>query len=211
MFRDHGASNRTLAYLKNAYPYDSENNSFTIRISVEDYFSLFNVLDPTPFSIRDLSPDVIDFLNTCSNDIPLKYAVKLEINIGNCQKDDKLEQEIQQGFKHYFDYIVNIEQEKIRRSRSRMGKYVLMSFFFITCSALLSRITAENFMVNFLREGCLIGGWVFLWQAFDMNFIRMDEIKDALKQYMRLASAKVTFSYPTTFTTTTTTTGTTTG
>ena len=207
MFRNQNPSKMTLAYLKDAYPYTPQSNAFTIRIAVADYTTLFNPLDPTPFRIRDLSPDLIDFLNTCSSDIPLKYAVKLEINIGNRQKDDKLEQEILHGFKHYFKYIVNIEQEKVRRSRARMGKYVLMSFFFITCSALLSRITTGNFMVNFLQEGCLIGGWVFLWQAFDMNFIRMDEIKDTLKQYIRLASAEVTFSYPTTFTTTTTTTG----
>jgi len=205
MFGKQSSRDITLSYLKKAYPYAPEDNTFTIRIAVADYIDLFNSLDPTPFGIRDLAPDLIDFLNTCSSDIPFKYAVKLEINIGNCQKDDKLEQEILHGFKHYFEYIVSIEQEKIRRSRIRMGKYVLMSFFFITCSALLSRIAAENFMVNFLREGCLIGGWVFLWQAFDMNFIHMDEIKDNLKQYVRLASAQIAFSYPITFTTTTTT------
>ena len=205
MFGKQGSRDITLSYLKKAYPYVPEDNTFTIRIAVAEYIDLFNSLDPTPFGIRDLAPDLIDFLNTCSSDIPFKYAVKLEINIGNRQKDDKLEQEILHGFKHYFEYIVSIEQEKIRRSRTRMGKYVLMSFFFITCSALLSRITAENFMVNFLQEGCLIGGWVFLWQAFDMNFIHMDEIKDTLKQYVRLASAQIAFSYPITFTTTTTT------
>jgi len=205
MFGKQGSRDITLSYLKKAYPYVPEDNTFTIRIAVAEYIDLFNSLDPTPFGIRDLAPDLIDFLNTCSSDIPFKYAVKLEINIGNRQKDDKLEQEILHGFKHYFEYIVSIEQEKIRRSRTRMGKYVLMSFFFITCSALLSRITAENFMINFLQEGCLIGGWVFLWQAFDMNFIHMDEIKDTLKHYVRLASAQIAFSYPITFTTTTTT------
>jgi len=200
-----GSRDDTLSHLKKAYPYTPENNTFTIRIAVPDYIDLFNPLDPTELCIRDLAPGLLDFLSSCSGDIPFKYAVNLQINIGNNQKDDKLEQEVVRSFKHYFEYIVSIEEEKIRRSRARMGKYVLMSFFFITCSALLSRVASQNFLINFLHEGSLIGGWVFLWQAFDMNFIQMDEIRDNLKQYLRLASARITFTHPITFTTTTTT------
>lgn len=182
-------------YLFEIYKYDKESNTFTIPVNVDTYNDLFNQLDPTPFRKRDLAPELMEYLDSCSAEIPLNYKVEVSILILKEARDYQREKEIIAGFKHYFFYQLNSISDRIRSSQKRVAKYVFISFMCITCSALLRGFFADNLFFDYVREGFTIGGWVFLWEAVSVNFIQRDDITLTMKLYERLSRSYIDILY----------------
>jgi len=73
---------------------------------------------------------------------------------------------------------------------------VLLSFCGITIHALIQDFFPDNPFLVFFREGLIVGGWVFLWEAFSMLFIQLDDVYQSLNMFKRLLNCKIVFSYP---------------
>jgi hypothetical protein len=59
-----------LDMLREIYPYDPQTKGFTILARVGHYDDFFNPLDPSLAPARDLAPDLVEYLNQCSDEIP---------------------------------------------------------------------------------------------------------------------------------------------
>ena len=186
----------SIAYLRDVYEYDPALERFTIKISSDSYELLFNRLDPTPFRRRDISPDFKAFLDDCSDEIPTRYPVRLNLVLTAEQQDALLEREIRDGLHNYFAYVLNVNGSKIRQKRLRALKYLLISIFSIISAILLRGALPANIPSSVLIEGMTIAGWVFLWETISVNFIQMDDLNHDQRKYRRLISADIFFTYP---------------
>jgi hypothetical protein len=187
---------KNIDHLLNVYAYEPTTRTFTIPVSVARYTELFNIWDPSPTHSRDLSPDLMAYLNVCSGEIPFGYPVNLALTISEDTCEPEREKAIIDGMKHFFQYEIQVISQKIRQYRQRSIKYAVMSFISLMAAILLRSILTENVLLDYIREGFTIGGWVFLWEAISGNFIQIDIPRHSIKGLKRLHQANILFNYP---------------
>jgi hypothetical protein len=177
------------------YQFIPETNTFVFDVTIDIYEGLFNKLDPSPFKQRDLLPDLFEYLDQCSNDIPYKYNIILSLNLTNQACDTAREGEVTSGLRTNFRYMVSSISRQISSIYVKALRYVLVSFMGITSAALFDSFLPGNIFADFIKQGLLIGGWVFLWEAFSLVFIQMHDIRINLKKFKRLLSSEIRFTY----------------
>jgi hypothetical protein len=181
--------------LREIYPYDPQTRTFTILARVSHYDDFFNPLDPSPAPARDLAPDLVEYLNQCSDEIPSKYPVVLSLQVQLSACDTRREQECMASLQTFYRHEIFVSQAEIRRKRGGSLKYLLIAFLCLAISSMSSQLSLEGFFWGLLREAALIGGWLFTWEAVTLNFIEMDKHYQEIKKYKRLIGAKMSFSY----------------
>jgi hypothetical protein len=177
------------------YRFSQDQKTFIFDASLPDYEHIFNHLDPSPFRKRDLSPDLLSYLDQCSADIPLKYKIQILFNLTSQSPDPGREKEVVSGVKNNFLYNVNYFEKQILRTRMKALVYIILSFCGISAAAASQDFFQGNIFFGFLREGLTIGGWVFLWEAFSTLFIQLDDVYDSLKKFKRLLNCEILFTY----------------
>jgi hypothetical protein len=187
--------NKFPVYLTDVYPFHAATGTFTIPVTIEHLDELFNQLDHSPIRRKDLSADLVSFLQECSTEIPPAYNLEIAIHITGALAEKAKEVEVLSGIHHYFSYLANRIRQEMRRKRRRAIKYILFSFTFITAAVLTTPIMSRSVLFEIINEGLHIGGWVFLWEAFSVNFIAMDATQADIRRAERLFRAPVRFSY----------------
>ena len=175
------------------YERDRASGAFIMNIAIEKYADVFNKLDPAPFRKRDLDQDLLDFLENCSSDIPLKYGITLHFRVLNEMRDFEKEEKIRQGLRTYFSFVRNLLQRKLRRSHKKIILDVVASLILLSFSLSLPTILSDSVVFTTLVEILNIGGWVFLWEAISTFSFRNRDIQNQYKHYKRLNKAQIIF------------------
>jgi hypothetical protein len=181
--------------LREIYSYDLTTRTFTIPARVANYDDFFNPLDPSPAPARDLTPELVDYLNQCSTEIPAQYGLSIQLQVQCEAQASQREQDCLASLRTFYQHNVFVVQAQIRRMRGRALKYLLVSFACLAITILGESWSTAGFVGNLLHEALLIGGWVFMWEAVTLNFIEMDSYTQEISKYRRLIAAKVLFTY----------------
>ncbi len=182
-------------YLKQIYKVNPETNAYIIEISLVDYNEIFNGWDPSPIKRRDLDPDLLNFMEVCSSDIPLDYPLELQFYMPEDQYDEKKEELSRVGVKNNFDFTVHFIRKEIAQIRRKTVFYIIMAIAFLSVGYLSSKEIEAGFFTSILLEGLSIGGWVFLWEAFSLFFFSRQEVHGRLKTYIRFQNTEISFKY----------------
>lgn len=182
-------------YLTGVYPFQAATSTFTIPVSIDQYDDLFNKLDHSPVPRKDLSADLVSFLQECASEIPSQYHLEIAIHLKEAALDNAQQTEVLTGIRHYFSYLTHRFQQDVRRKRLRALKYIAFSIAFITTAVLTTPWMTRGPLFEIINEGLHIGGWVFLWEAFSMNFIAMDTTQTDIQNTKRLCQAAIRFDY----------------
>ena len=70
-----------IKFLQSYYPFNKIMNSFVVEIALNSYADIFNDFDPSPYRKKDLNPELMNYLNDCSSDIPLDYPLILQFKL----------------------------------------------------------------------------------------------------------------------------------
>jgi hypothetical protein len=100
--------------LERIYERDPVSKAFIIKISIDHYKDIFNDLDPAPFKIRDLDPDLKIYLEDSSGDIPFKNEITLQFNAPAKIRDDEIEERVKMGLKTYFQFLIRSFKRDIK-------------------------------------------------------------------------------------------------
>lgn len=184
--------------IQKQYRFDEERNAYLIEVSLDDYDDVYDEWDPAPFKKRFIQDQFDDFIVLSAEDIPLKYNINVILYIPEDKKDLTKETSVASAYRNYYSY----ELVKVDKSRARLRKknisYFLLSFSFLAVGYLF-RYGQDNFILNVLQEGVLIGGWVFLWEFFTNIFIKRRELVGRYKLYKRLFQSEIRFVYTSTY------------
>ncbi len=184
-----------LDWLREIYPYDSKKRTFTIQARVSLYDDFFNPLDPSPAPARDLAPELVSYLNQCSDEILNKYQIEIALQVQNETRDIQREQECLKSLRTFYQHETFVSQNQIRRKRGLALRYILVSLTCLAAYIISEQWVTAAFIWSLLREAVLIGGWVFMWEAVTLNFLEMDTHYEEIKKYRRLIEAKAGFIY----------------
>lgn len=180
--------------IQKQYRYDKERNSYLIEVQLDDYDDVYDEWDPAPFKKRDIEEEFHKFIVASAEDIPSKYGLILVLHLPEEKQDTHKENAIILACQNFYNYETEIQKRTWLRLRERTIHYFLLAitllavgYFFITES--------DNLVLNVLREGVFIGGWVFLWEVVTNLFIVRREMKQKGNLFQRLLQAEIRFIY----------------
>lgn len=182
-------------YLHNIYEKNTDTGNYIIPISLEKYTDVFNDWDNAPFKKRDMNPDLANFLEDCSKDIPFKYGLDVVFSISNEKKDVSRERMLVSSFRMYYSSYFKNESNFLKGAYSKLVKYTSTAFIFLSTAFLTKKLYEENIFFSTLREGIEIGAWVFLWEAITFFFFKRGEVTDEIKRYKRLSECNIFLKY----------------
>ena len=186
---------QTVENLRDIYPYDPRSRTFTIPTRLETCQDFFNPLDPSPAPARDLSPDLVEYLNQCSDEIPENHPLVISVEIRAEEPTAHQVDECLRSLGTFYKHEILVIRSHIRHQRARALRYLLVSCLCLALYLLSEQVDLILFPWSLLREAILIGGWVFMWEAVTLNFIEMDGLLREIRKYQRLLNARLDFHH----------------
>lgn len=189
---------RKKKYFQKLYNYNKENNAYLIEVSLDNYEEIYDDWDPSPFKKRDIESEFNDFVVNSSEDIPLEYNIEVVLYLPEIKKDEKKESYLISAYKNYYNYEAERINKQKRALRNKTISHLFFSFALLSLYFLWEVFSEDkgSFFMSFpLKEGIMIGGWVFLWEVFTNVFIKRKEIQTEYKKLKRLHETNVKFVY----------------
>ncbi len=188
-FRKIKKRNRILSEI---YRTDESNNTFLIEISLNQYADFFNKWDCAPFEIREVNPNLEEYLIRSSDEIPFQYSIELDIIIPQGIREQQKEEKLLDGFRKHCTFKIYLFKNKLRKN-NRQVLYSALAGFFLLGGGIIWQITSQNFLPLIFREGLIIGGWVFIWESVYLFSFGNYEIYQSYRTYKRLRNVTMVF------------------
>ncbi len=181
--------------LRTMYEVNEGSGAFIIEVLVNDYQEIFNGWDPSPVKRRDLDPELYQYLEECSLEIPLRYPIEIHFFMPKVVHDESKERLSKEGIKNNFIFTIDFVKKELLDIKRKIAMNLLGAIFFLSVGYFLKQRVSPGFFLTILTEGFTIGGWVFLWEAFSLFFFSVQDIQKRLKRYLRFQKTKITFNY----------------
>ena len=105
-----------------------------------------------------MDPELISYLEECSEDIPLKYAILIRFYLPKEMRNKEQEHICKAGLKNYFLYIIKQLKKEINKSRKSLYTYTVTGFIFLLAAFSLQKFSREMVLLILFSEGLFIGG-----------------------------------------------------
>lgn len=183
----------TRAQLLQMYRINPKTNRVVIDIALDRYLDYFHEWDNSAFRKRDLHPELAEFLDLCSEEIPLRKKLELNFCIKNRPEDPKKEQMLLASYRNYYQS----QLQMMRRSQNRIYRSALVLFLiavgFIALHQAVKDDGGPRLFSEIMVEGVLIGAWVFMWETFHMIFFKSLEPLMRQRELKRFLEADLIF------------------
>lgn len=172
-----------------------EHNTVILDVQLDHYRNAYHDWDFSPITSRDLDSDLMEYLIECSNEIPLKYKLKINFYILKQEENKFREDKSILGIKNYFAY----QLRKLKNKRIKLFRDIL-TFATIGAGLLLMSMYLKSNMnqklyYSVLSEGFSVGGWVMFWEMFTVFFFDLKTVLNQKKHYERLLRSEIAYNY----------------
>jgi len=165
-----------------------------IDIALDDYIDFFHEWDNSAFKKRDINADLAEFLDICSEDIPLRKKLEIAFSVNTEEISKEKEELISISYRNYYNSLIRLEKRKTKRYFRLSAVLLLISTSLLFTYGLL--INRQNTIISkVFLESLLIGGWVFTWEAIHLLFIDTIEPYRRYREIKRFLEADLTFKY----------------
>lgn len=182
------------AALLSLYRRNSQTGNIIIDVALDRYLEFFHEWDNAVFKKRDLNPELADFLDICSEDIPLSKQFDVHFHIKNIALDSEKEKLIIASYHNYYTALKKLEDRKVKRIARFSVILFVIALGFIFLNLIANARAGNQLLPKVLLEGLLIGGWVFMWEALHMLFFDILEPFKRKRELKRFLNAEITFS-----------------
>lgn len=140
-----------------------------IPISLDDKKDFFNKHDPTQTT---LAPEISEYIDKCSYNIPVKFKIKLEIF---CEEvDEETKEKMRNAVRNHYGLIVFDKNIDLRANTYKTVWLLLLGIVFLIFVVMVDSGQDSIKIIengeSILREVLLVTGWFFVWQAVE-NFV----------------------------------------
>ena len=177
------------------YKKNPENHAFIIEVSLDDYDELFNGWDASPLKMRDLEPELMDYIEDAGYEIPYKEKIEFVFYMPVVKEDTDKEIKSVQTIRNNFKTQISFIDRAQRRNTRKILTYIFMSITFLLVAYLMPGIAAQNILLSVLMEGLFIGGWVLLWEAFAIFFFKGHDLRVRRKRFVKFLDSEIKFTY----------------
>ena len=177
------------------YRKNSDTGRVIIDIALENYLDFFHVWDNATLRKRDIHSELVQFLDLCSEDIPLRKKLEIVFTLDIDEISKEKENQIRLSYKNFYASIKRLEQRKTKGFIRNSITLLFISLILLTLYGLLNDISQSTLLSRVFLESLLIGGWVFTWEAVHLLFIDIIEPFHRRKETNRLLDAELNFRY----------------
>lgn len=181
-------------YLKTIYKYDETNKRYILEMALDFYNELFDAWDAAPIKKKSLDPELIEYLEDASEDIPLKENIEIVFILPKKEYNLDIESASIKVFSNYFNFLIHLLNREMRKFLKHGLSYVLFGFSFLIMAYYLDWLT-DGVTMEIVSQGLFIGGWVFIWESFSLIFFKTRAQKVKKNWYLRLINAPIQFKY----------------
>ncbi len=180
---------------ENLYRINGKTGHFMIDIALDEYMDFFHKWDNAIMKKRDMNPELAEFLDLCSEDIPLKKGIDIHIRMEKENQDQEKEALIRDSYVTYYKTYFRLEKKKIRKLFKASSLLTITSTCLLLINYTLRSMLPDGIASDVILEGLMIGGWVFLWEAIhNITFERRESLY-RYKELARFLKASILFDY----------------
>lgn len=165
-----------------------------IEIKVERVSQLFDSLDPSPFSRRDLAPRAEDYIVGSARDLPARRPVTIVVHLPAEEAGGRDAANLPVAFRNYFEdraaHAASELRDLLRVGRLSLAIGMVVLALALVVGTLLSRLM-EGMLGQYWIEGLVILGWVALWRPMEIFLYEWWPVLKERNLYRHLATADV--------------------
>ncbi|MDF2942380.1 MAG: hypothetical protein K0S01_1238 [Herbinix sp.] len=180
--------------IQKQYRFEKEANAYLIELSLDDFDDVYDEWDPAPFKKRFIEEEFNEFIMTSAEDIPNAYNIVIVLHLPEDKKNTNKEKSVISAYENFYLYAAAKEKRNWLRLRKKTLMYFMLSLLLLGIGYFYLDET-NMVILNVLREGIFIGGWVFLWEAITNIFITRHELISTINLYKRLYLSNIRFTY----------------
>jgi hypothetical protein len=113
------------------YRRNIETGRIIIDVSLEDYYEFFHEWDNSAFKKRDIHPELAEFLDLCSEDIPLRKKLQIVFSLSATKTSKEKEEQIRTSYLNYYNSLYRLETRKTKKIVRVSVVLLLISLAFI--------------------------------------------------------------------------------
>jgi hypothetical protein len=166
-----------------------------IEIRVAELKQLFNPIDPSPLSARDLDAKFEDFIVGWAKEYPrdasLILCVDVESGAANPREETEATDGIHRSFRSRSESARRSLRQLFRLGRTSLAIGLAALAVLVGLGNLLSRWLENSSLGGILRETMSIGGWVAMWRPMEVFLYDWWPIRREERLFDRLAMMPV--------------------
>jgi hypothetical protein len=166
-----------------------------IEIRVSSIAQIFNSFDPSPFHERDIDKDTEEFVLDWARELPRHQpiAIKIYLPHGAAESSECLGSP--EAMATYFRRSAEASARQLREHFRLGWRFLIVGIAIlvacVSASTAIGALIPRGGIVDILREGLIIVGWVANWKPLEIFLYDWQPIKRQQTLYKRLAAANI--------------------
>jgi hypothetical protein len=166
-----------------------------IELRVRELGQIFNSLDPSPFTERDLDDEAEAYIVGWAREVDAGAPFRIIVHLPVAEARKAEERGLKNAIGNYFTYRAGM-LERDQSDLLRVGRWSLCIGVGVLAVCLGLTHTIRTFLPEsalglLLAEGVMIFGWVANWRPAEIFFYDIWGVRRRIKLYQRLAEAQI--------------------
>jgi hypothetical protein len=169
-----------------------------IMLRLRDLAQLFNSMDPSPFVERDLDADAEEYIMSWAHELPAGKDLELVIQLSQRAPADRAAG-VEDAVRRYFAARAAIKRLEFSQLMRRGRLSLIVGSVFLASCLLLGELIAKTGggpVIDILREGLTIAGWVAMWRPLEIYLYDWWPLFEERRRLDLLAKIKVRIDMP---------------
>lgn len=171
------------------------NPAAIIEVRLRELSQLFDSLDPSPFSEKDLDPKAEEYILEGFRDLPSGTACTLVVHLDQTAEQPASASLVADAIHQHFASQSRRMQRKLRLLVRRGLVSLLIGVLFlaaaIVAARMAGRLLGESGWGFLVEQGLLIVGWVAMWRPLEIFLYDWWPLARLLRIYRKLSTMPI--------------------
>jgi hypothetical protein len=169
-----------------------------VEVRLRELAQLFNSMDPSPFSDRDLDAAAEEFIVGWARELPHKDELELVIHLAT-RPDPARAAGTEEAVRHYFADRAKVKKRELRLLMRRGRVSLAVGLLFLAaCFVAVEMVNADSggSWREFVKLGLQIAGWVAMWRPLEIFLYDWWPVRSDRLLMERLSRMRVRLELP---------------
>jgi len=167
----------------------------TIEVRVHELAQIFNSLDPSPFTERDLDDDAEAYIVGWAREVDTGAAFRIVVHLPDGELAKARDRGLESAIGNYFGYRAGMLERDLSDLARTGHRSLLIGIAVLAACLGLGQALRTAFpdwaFARVIAEGITIFGWVANWRPAEIFLYDIWAMRRRLHLYRRLADARI--------------------